>query len=859
MKSRESDSKVPPIVRGVPKRRLIWRRLLLLFAGVVVIVAGVRALAPLLVERGVAFGSRHYLGLPARVDNVDLSLLKGIVVLEGVSLGAEPDGVSPGAAAIAPPPIAPSGALLHLERISARLSWRDLFQKTIRLAEVTVESPSLRILREDDGGVDPLRHAKPVAVPSKKNAASTSEPWAVEIGWLALRTPNAVLADPANGRNPIEFSLESFELENVAFRGGDFALGAVGIRGPVLRVRKDLVLGGSGNAKPAVDDAKSAAASRTRGYRVKKIDIERAKFTWVTEEGPLDVMMTLRALDITADEGARFPIDLALKIANADIRAAGDVGIFPLGYTGTLSWDGLPLPPLLLASAPGLAPWLRSADSSGDLKVDADIAGAHGPPTVKLSGRATVESLELADPGDREFSLGWKRLEAVIGGIALPILGDGKSARTTKVDFDLIRLVEPKVRYTHPSPALNAMLGAPAGGSSGSTTKPASSRGAGASPAGITVAEFEVVGGDVEIRDTTVKPAAVTTIRDLSVTARSLHFPDPAAEAIAVRATLPTDSLLVIEGRLKPGSVGDFSVVLERLDLPTFNSYAAAAGASLDAGRISLKTRLQTRGATVRSDNDLVLQKFGISLRDPTSFSREFGMPIDLALALMSDPSGDIRLKIPIIVDEKGTTVAARTVIASALKAALLGAVSTPLKLLGATSGNKSGPVGDGVIIAPIGSRAGRAEPSPDAPARVAGLVKLLAQRPAMGLVLRGRIGPEDRPAVAEQVLLERIKAGQKLPEPGGAGFLARQRIGHILSNRARGNTAGLPDKDQVLLDRYLGAVGDIGDRLDALAKSRAEKLRDMIVASGLSAKLVTIGNREADGPPGVVISIRRK
>ena len=834
---------------------------------------GIRAALPLLVERGAAFASRRYLGLPARIDNVDLSLLKGNVLLEGIRLGDAPDKATPMRSAWDPPVIDSSAALLQIKRISITLSWRDLFRKKLRLAEVTIDTPSLRLLREEDGGIDPLRHARPLAVQAKSKETTskpTENPWSVEANQFALRAPNVLITDYSNGRNLLEFSLESFDLDNVTAKGADFALGAIGIHGPVLSVRRNLVL--ANPQKPAAAPAPPApvpessmpgtGATPAAGYRLKKIEIDRARFIWVTEDGPLDVLLTLKASNITAEPGKRFPVDLTMQIADGKIGLAGDVGIFPPAYTGELTWNALPFPRLLLASLPELAAWLRSADSSGHMKIDTDITGAHGPPAIRFSGRSTIEALAVADPAGKEFSLGWKRLECVMSDVFVPVPDPAKAMPTTRAHFDLIRLVEPEIRYTYPSPTLNALLGvsSSSSGSPGAAAPPPSkSGGADYSPVEASVALLEISGGNIEVNDTTVSPAVTSSVRGLFVTASAVHFPDPSADAISLRATLPLTSLLTVEGSLKPGNTGDFTISLQQLDLPTFNPYATAAGATLDGGQISLQMKLKTKGALMQVDNDLVLRQFAISLRNPGNFTREFGMPIDLAIALMSDPSGDIRLKIPVRIDEKGTTVAAHTVVVSALKAALLGAVSTPLKLLGATVGKPSGQGGGALCIAPVKSPAGLADLASDVPGRMAELAKLLVERPTMGLVLRGRTSSQDQPLVAEQMLIERFMAGQGLPKVDGAGFLANRRITQILAKRGKGEAAALPAKDQALFVRYLAAAGNVENRLDLLAKTRAETARDLLVAKGVAANRLSIGDREAVGDAGVVISFRQQ
>ena len=386
-------------------------------------------------------------------------------------------------------------------------------------------------------------------------------------------------------------------------------------------------------------------------------------------------------------------------------------------------------------------------------------------------------------------------------------------------------------------------------------SNPPASASSGSSPVEAKIAQLELTGGSIEVNNTTVQPTAVSTINGLTISLQGVNYPDPSVDKISIQAILPTNSMLSIDGTLKPGNVGNYTVSLKSLDLPPFSPYAGAAGASLDSGQISVTTKLNTQGSLMQIDSDLVLNRFGISLRDPSSFTRMFGVPIDLTIALLSDPSGDIKLTVPLRVDEKGSTVSFGPVIASALKSAILGAISTPLKLLGGSFGGKSASGPGTFSITPITSPAGSPDLDPSASGRVEGLVKLLAQRPAMGLMLRGRTSTDDRPLVAEQLLFEQVKQGKGLPELAGTGFFDHLKMKQLLSRRNKDKSASVSVKDQPLFNRYLAAVEIPEDRLDTLAKLRAEKVREMLIAKGVSAARISIGNREAVGEGGVVIS----
>lgn len=897
----ESSSSATPEKK---KRRFFTRRkarwALILLAGLVVLAVVFRLLLPTLIMRGTAYGSRYYLGLPARIDDVHLSIYKGTILLEGISVGSEPDAVKPWAAFRKPPVIDSSKALLHFSRISLHWSWKDLFKKRAHLIDFTVEAPSVQLVRESDGSIDPMRHAKPLAPPAKATPPPPTnkpapEPWAIAVDQFVLQTPDVKVIDPASGQDLLEFSLEKFSLSDLAAKGSDLEFGTVAVDGPVLRVERELILSQQqGGGKTDASKAKSSTAPKTAattsaaapgGFRINKVDIDRAKFTWVSKKkGLLDVLMTLKASNITTAQGKQFPIKLALEIEKGKINLDGQVGIFPPYYDGKFSWEGLPGPPLLLASRPELAAWMRSANSSGDLQVTADLAGLKGPPALKFSGRSSASSLEFADPSGKEVSLGVKQIDIVLDELFVPIPEEGKPLRAARVKFESVRIVEPVIHYTNPSPALQELgraerEGSAAPVSSGSAAPaPAAATPAAAAaytPPDIFIGTAEVTGADFEVHDTTIQSSPTSAVHELALTAHNVHFPDPSASDVSIQAILPTASKLSIQGSLKPGNEGDYTISLQSLDLPSFSAYSMSmAGVTFETGSVSVQTKMQTHGAAMKIDNDIVINRLGVSMRDPNSFQKEFGVPIDLAVALMSDPAGDIKLKVPLSVDKNGTaTVAYGTVIASALRAAILGAVTTPFKLLSAGFGGggkpgakgKPGMPGAGAAagspfsIAPLNCIPGSAELGPDAPARIDSFAKLLAQRPTMGLVLRGRISAEDRPKVAEQILLERMKAGQGLPEVAGAGFFEKHRIGSVLSKRAKGKDVAISDKDKALYDRYVAAVQIPDERLNALAKDRAGKARDMLVAKGIKPTSITVGEREADGDAGVVISFGKQ
>jgi hypothetical protein len=270
-------------------------------------------------------------------------------------------------------------------------------------------------------------------------------------------------------------------------------------------------------------------------------------------------------------------------------------------------------------------------------------------------------------------------------------------------------------------------------------------------------------------------------VHDLALSLGDVRYPGPTFGSLSMQANLPVASSLSIDGSLAAGQSGDFVIGLQELDLPTFSPYAKGAGVTFDAGKISLQTKLETRGSVIQADSEVVLNRLGISLVNPDSFAKEYGVPVDLALALLSDPAGDIKLTVPVRVDEKGVSVSTGTVIRSALKAALVGAISSPLKLIGAGSGDKAVPGESPFSIAPITCVAGSAEPVRKSQARIESFVKLLASRPNMGLVLRGRVSAVNSIFIGASNQLGEFESGATAAWLGPVGSVVLGGVGTLV------------------------------------------------------------------------------
>lgn len=812
---------------------------------------------PWAIERAVEWQAPSRLGIPVHLGNVDLWLLRGAVAVEDLVVGAVSEG---------PAEPAPGRELLRLRRLYVHLDWTDLFRRRVHLRELALDAPAIRVERDAQGRiVVPVPPAPAEPAPPAAEPAQPSPPWTFALDRFDLRELALVLADLASGNTPAEFALARLSLSDVSVAGSALGLGGIEIESPVLRIDRDFAFAGApGPGAGEEPEAASPDAGEPLAYEIERVDIANAGFTLRTGAGPIDLRVRLEAEKVSARSGELFPVSLELGIGDGKLSLVGKLGLNPLAFDGRLAYSDLALPPLSVAARPELAAWVRSCRADGDLSVELrSVRVGDREAGLRLGGTVAVSELRVADPSGEEVSIGWKQLEIVAREVFVPIAAEGEPARATRVALERVRLVEPDVLYTLPASSLDRLLaGGDAGESAASEGAPPApdpavplepGAEAAAPPVEIGLDAFELVGGRVRFRDTSVSPPFETRIRELAVAVQGAGFPEPHVRSVRATGIIPDAATFSLVGGLEKGS-GTLRFELERLSLPAFDPYAAGAGYRLARGEASLTSSVRIRGALTQADNQLVLHRLDVSSKDAGDFEERFGIPLDLALALLRDPAGDISFTIPVALDESGVRIGIGAIVAGALRQALVGALSSPLKLVGAVL---PGGGGGEPALAPLEALPGRAALAPGSEPRLEALAKLLASRPMLALRLRGRAGPGDRPLLAEQILVEQAVAGAEWPEIEDAGFLARRRLVQALAARGRGEGAELSPEDAALLARYVAAVEVDPERMRQLAQLRSEAVRDELVsAHGVDARRLSLGEAPAPGEPAVVLEL---
>jgi hypothetical protein len=336
--------------------------------------------------------------------------------------------------------------------------------------------------------------------------------------------------------------------------------------------------------------------------------------------------------------------------------------------------------------------------------------------------------------------------------------------------------------------------------------------------------------------------------------------PDLQIQKIDVQAQSTAKGTISVKGGYAKKS--EIDLVVKDLALTPFNPYVTSASPySVSRGSLFVTTKAKIDGKKYDTTTYLTLSDFDLASRSGQQLVLEqLGIPLTVAIALLRDWKGNIDLTVPVKVDEKGTAVAFGTVISGALLQALIGTLTSPLKIVGAVL-----PLGGGgaqsLVPKPVGFHAGISAIDSAGQDQVKQLAAFLAGRPGLGVTLSSPATAADIRALHEQALLAQLG-----PRKGAIASIrnvgARGRIIDALTARAAGEEGKLDEDDAKALDGYLEdvpkpsaeTIKKLDDaRLDVVEKSLREQY-------GIPANQIARANpppaEPAEGDPSVRVEL---
>jgi hypothetical protein len=451
------------------------------------------------------------------------------------------------------------------------------------------------------------------------------------------------------------------------------------------------------------------------------------------------------------------------------LRLTAQGSLQPEALSAKLELSRFDLRPLQPYFAKYTALTLASGFLSTTLDIDRQANGK-----MSASGALDVDELRTVDDDLKQDFIKWQRLH---------IAGFRYASSPASLRIEHITVVAPYARVIigadhtinvsealHPRGAHNAAAvktAQTAQTAAASGKPPASSH---AASMAIAIGLVRIANGTTDYADFSMQPNFATGIQDLHGTVKGLSS-DPGSRATVdlqgrVDRYAPVDISGVVN-LLAATTYTDIKMSFRGLELTRMTPYAVRfAGYKIASGTLDADLHYKVDHGTLNADHQFVIDQLqlGAQVASPHAIK----LPLRLAVALLKDRNGVIRIGLPVTGSLNNPQFSLGPLIGEALVHLLERAVTAPFAMLGRLFGG-------GADVNRIDFAPGSATLLPAALARVTAVAKALAQRPQLQLQVPAVFSPDiDRPALAQRQLRHELvtlaRSGAAAPAGHGRG-----------------------------------------------------------------------------------------
>lgn len=488
------------------------------------------------------------------------------------------------------------------------------------------------------------------------------------------------------------------------------------------------------------------------------------------------VDLQARVTGLATAEKKPLAYEVAAKLKQGGgLRAVGNFDLARLRADAKVAATRIALAPLEPLVTKHATLKFVSGSASADGRVTWD--GKAKDLAVTYKGSGALEDVLFNDlAGKRLF--GWKAVSA--SGVAL----DTAAARAT---VEEVRVLEPvgtvivdKERNLNLAMVLRKPpAAAPAAGAArpdaAKPAAPAASAPAKPAPANpakpeapmafaASVDRVRVEKGDIDFADQGLVLPFAARVQDLNGAVTGLST-DPASRAATkMEGRVDEFGLARVEGTVSafaPKSHMDLAVVFRNVNLPPMSPYSATfAGRMIATGRVSLDLQYKINNSELQGENKVVLEQF--TLGERVESPGALNLPLDLAIALLTDSEGRINVEVPVRGNVDSPEFGYGHLIWQAIRTVITNIVTAPFRALGSLFGSGAPPEN-------IAFDAGSARLLPPEREKLVRVAKTMQQRPQLKVMVQGSFdaaqdGRALREAAVRATLAERLELK---PAPG--------------------------------------------------------------------------------------------
>jgi hypothetical protein len=491
---------------------------------------------------------------------------------------------------------------------------------------------------------------------------------------------------------------------------------------------------------------------------------------------PVDVTassLSLRARDFRVAPKLRGSADLDLDVGErGHVAVSGTAAIKPLALDFRATVTTAPIAPFqgYFVKYEGATIAGGTVSVAGQLKLS--LVPAPQKPKgravrLDISGDAELANVVTRDGREGRDLLRWRALR--IGGVVLAL-------PPVRLAIRDVAVVEPSARLElEPGRRSNlGPFGKPDRARRGDVEPKRPAADAAARRPSITIGRFTMRGGRLKFLDGSIRPPFFAEADALDADITHLSSERRVRAEVRLHGRVERSGLLDVSGTLNPlaGKLAlDMKLRLRNVDLPFANPYAARyVGYLVDKGKLDLTVVSHAERGKLDAESSIVIDK--LQLGPKVVSPRALKIPVELAVAALSDRSGRFELEVPVSGSLDSPSFRLAPAIEAAFTSVLRRVLTLPFALAGAALGGRGG----GETLSFVAFGPGAVDLDAAATRKVAALALTLQERHEGSFAIEGAADPARDLEAVRRFLREHGRTVDGATEGAALEALARRR-----------------------------------------------------------------------------------
>ncbi len=502
-------------------------------------------------------------------------------------------------------------------------------------------------------------------------------------------------------------------------------------------------------AETKVNNA-TTAASKTTPWAINVNHIAgshlSATFEDRTQNKP--IMMTLNPINFkltgySNKTGVKLPFQLDADInKTGSIQLDGDITLEPFSALLTVNANSIDIE----SFQPYLEKFARLDIIDGQLATNGKLAinlPENDQLDLKFTGDTSIAQFITRDQKQHKDFITWKKL--TLKTLAIDLQKDRYTADELIIDKPYTRLIIKKDKTINFSDIF--ITDSPPPQPSKAPVKAIAQH-----QAYFKLSKVQVIDGSSDFADNSLILPFAAQIKSLDGGASDISSDQKSIVKVSLKGNAYDLAPVDIDGHVSP-YLGDYDLTInfKGMPMPLISPYMVEfAGYKVEKGKMSLELKYKVINNKLTATNNILIDQFelGEKVENPHAVS----LPLKLAVALLKDADGKMRINVPITGSLDDPQFDIGTVVTDALMNAISKVVSSPFRALAALTNSDED-------MSTISFSAGNAVLDKTQYKKLTALAKILKERPVLILDIKGTAFQEqDWPTLREAALYDLLK-----------------------------------------------------------------------------------------------------